>query len=142
MTNEEIRKLQRQYPTYITKEQMYRICHIRKRTCLFLLESGLVPCQDSHKKTRRFKIRFDDVIQYIQCRETYPDRYLPPAGYYKNNYGKTHIEKPCMRIRTRDLSEEECVIIRRYYEKCLEEQPDVMTAGMISDLFTGSEAEG
>ena len=42
------------YPEYITKEQMYRICHISKKTCSFLLESGLIPNIDSGKKTRRF----------------------------------------------------------------------------------------
>lgn len=136
MTKEEIRKLRRQYPEYITKDQMYRICHISKRTCLFLLESGLVPCHDSHNKTRRFKILLDDVIQYMQCREAHPDRYLPPAGYYKGNPGKRHTVKPLLRIRARSLSEEECMIIRKYYENRLEEQPDVMTAWMISE-FTG-----
>lgn len=38
-------------PNIITKDQMYRICHISKKTCLFLLESGLVPNIDSGKKT-------------------------------------------------------------------------------------------
>lgn len=57
-----------QYPIYMTKDQMYRICHISKKTCLFLLESGLVPCLDSGKKTRRFKIKTTDVIQYITWR--------------------------------------------------------------------------
>ena len=119
MTKEEIRKLRRQYPEYITKDQMYRICHISKRTCLFLLESGLVPCHDSHKKTRRFKILLDDVIQYIQCRKAHPDRYLPPAGYYKSNPGKRHTVKSLLRIRARSLSEEEYTIIRKYYENRL-----------------------
>lgn len=59
------------YPEYITKDQMYRICHISKKTCLFLLESGLVPNIDSGKKTRRFKIKTVDVIQYLKDRDDY-----------------------------------------------------------------------
>ncbi len=72
-----------QYPIYMTKDQMYRICHISKKTCLFLLESGLVPCLDSGKKTRRFKIKTTDVIHYLEDRDIHPEYYKPPEGYYK-----------------------------------------------------------
>ena len=67
-----------QYPEYITKDQMYRICHISKKTCLFLLESGLVPNIDSGKKTRRFKIKTEDVIDYLKSRDDYPELYKAP----------------------------------------------------------------
>ena len=70
------------YPEYITKDQMYRICHISKRTCLFLLESGIVPNIDSGKKTRRFKIRTADVVEYLQQRGSSPSLYRAPNGYY------------------------------------------------------------
>ena len=54
----------REYPEVITKNQFYRIAHISKATALFLLQSGKVPCKDSGKKTRRYKISTDDVILY------------------------------------------------------------------------------
>ena len=53
---DEIRK---QYPETISKDQFYRIAHISKATALYLLQSGLVPCIDSGKKTRRYTIRTD-----------------------------------------------------------------------------------
>ena len=56
---DEIRK---QYPETISKDQFYRIAHISKATALYLLQSGLVPCIDSGKKTRRYTIRTEDVI--------------------------------------------------------------------------------
>ena len=58
-----------EYPEYITKEQMYRICHISKKTCLFLLQSGLVPNIDSGRKTRCYKIKTTDVLQYLRDRD-------------------------------------------------------------------------
>lgn len=76
-----------QYPEYITKDQMYRICHISKKTCLFLLESGLVPNIDSGKKTRRFKIKTVDVIQYLKDRDDYPELFKAPDGFYKGKGG-------------------------------------------------------
>ena len=115
-----------QYPIYMTKDQMYRICHISKKTCLFLLESGLVPCLDSGKKTRRFKIKTTDVIHYLEDRDIHPEYYKPPEGYYK----QTHIPQP------RVLSEHDLLVMRQFYEKELASWPDVMTIKQVS-AFTG-----
>ncbi len=115
-----------QYPIYMTKDQMYRICHISKKTCLFLLENGLVPCLDSGKKTRRFKIKTADVIHYLEDREYHPEHYKPPEGYYK----QPHIPQP------QALSENDLLVMKQFYEKELESWPDVMTISQVS-AFTG-----
>ena len=59
-------KLREEYPETITMEQFYQIAHISKRKASWLLTNGIVPCEDSGKQTRRFKIRLDDVINYLQ----------------------------------------------------------------------------
>lgn len=59
-------KLREEYPETITMEQFYQIAHISKRKAKWLLENGIVPCEDSGKQTRRFKIKLDDVIEYLQ----------------------------------------------------------------------------
>lgn len=59
-------KLREEYPETITMEQFYQIAHISKRKASWLLTNGIVPCEDSGKQTRRFKIRLDDVIDYLQ----------------------------------------------------------------------------
>ena len=61
--------LRDQYPEVITKDQFYRICHISKRKARWLLENGVIPCEDSGKKTRRFKIKLDDVIEFLEFRD-------------------------------------------------------------------------
>ena len=40
-----------QYPEVVSKDQMYKICHISKRKATWLLENGVNPCQTSGKKT-------------------------------------------------------------------------------------------
>ena len=122
----EYRYIFEQYPIYMTKDQMYRICHISKKTCLFLLESGLVPCLDSGKKTRRFKIKTTDVIHYLEDRVIHPEYYKPPEGYYK----QPRIPQP------RVLSEHDLLVMRQFYEKELASCPDVMTIKQVS-AFTG-----
>lgn len=79
--------IRREYPEVITKDQFYRIAHISKATALFLLQSGKVPCKDSGKKTRRYKIRTDDVILYLIDREINPAKYRAPDCWYKERSG-------------------------------------------------------
>lgn len=59
-------KLREEYPETVTMEQFYRIAHISKRKASWLLTNAIVPCEDSGKQTRRFKIKLDDVIDYLQ----------------------------------------------------------------------------
>ena len=54
--------LYEEYPEVISADQLYRICRISKRKAKLLLDGGYIPCQDSGKKTRRYKIRIDDVV--------------------------------------------------------------------------------
>ena len=68
-----------EYPEYITKEQLYRICHISKKTAQNLLESGEIPCTDTGKKTHRFRIAAADVVDYLRRRDSEP-KPEPDAG--------------------------------------------------------------
>lgn len=120
-----------QYPEYITKDQMYRICHISKKTCLFLLESGLVPNIDSGKKTRRFKIKTEDVIDCLKSRDDYPELYKAPDGYYIGNGGKQKAPSFDEVFTKEDLER-----MRQYYENRLRKYPDVMTVEQVAQ-FTG-----
>lgn len=61
--------LREQYPEIISKDQLYRICHISKRKARWLLENGIIPCEDSGKQTRRFHIRLEDVIMFLERRD-------------------------------------------------------------------------
>jgi len=61
--------LRKQYPAVISMDQLYRICHISKRKAVWLLEHGVIPCEDSGKQTRRFQIRLEDVIGFLERRD-------------------------------------------------------------------------
>lgn len=130
ITEQYCQEVLQQYPEYITKDQMYRICHISKKTCLFLLESGLVPNIDSGKQTRRFKIKTTDVIQYLKDRDDYPELYKAPDGFYKRNGCK---KAPAFdKVFTFD----DLVRMRQFYEGLLAGYPDVMTVEQVAK-FTG-----
>ena len=61
-----------EYPEYITKEQLYQICHISKKSAQNLLESGEIPCIDSGRKTHRFLIATTEVVDYLHRRDSAP----------------------------------------------------------------------
>ena len=125
-TSNRYSELLQQYPEYMTKDQMYKVCHISKKTCLFLLENGLVPCMDSGKKTRRFKIETNAVIHYLEDRKLRPELYRPPEGFYKKKQSELN----------RALTENDLLIMRQFYEVALKHYPDVLTIKQISE-FTG-----
>lgn len=81
-------KIKETYPEKIGLEQMRVICHISKKTARYLLKSGLVPCIDTGKKTRQYIINTKDVIAYLKRRQSNPQRYTPPTGYYLESWNK------------------------------------------------------
>ncbi len=82
MDKQTIDYLKSTYPDVITKEQFYQICHISKKTASYLLDNGLVPCINSGKQTRKFKIRLDDVIAFLDARENNPFAFKASSNYY------------------------------------------------------------
>ena len=76
--------LRDEYPEIISQDQLYRICRISKRKATWLLENGYIPCEDSGKKTRRFKIRIDDVIIYLTKLEKHPESLQTPPGIFSS----------------------------------------------------------
>lgn len=70
------------YPETISLEQLYRICHISKRKGAWLLQNGYIPCTDTGKKTRRYKIKLDDVVAYLKAMETGTKPVPHPKGLF------------------------------------------------------------
>lgn len=83
--------LRKEYSETISMEQLYRICHISKRKARWLLEHGVIPCQDSGKQTRRFSIRLEDVICFLEQRDAGLIADLIPRGIFSSNsFGPVH----------------------------------------------------
>jgi len=131
ITEKYCREILKQYPEYITKNQLYRICHISKKTAFFLLKSDLIPNINSGKKTRQYKIKTVDVIQYLKDRDDFPELYKAPEGFYKgNNYNK---KAPSF---NEVFTKSDLARMQDYYKKLLKDYPDVMTVKQVA-VFTG-----
>lgn len=116
-----------EYPPVVTKDQFYRIAHISKKTALFLLQSGLVPCLDSGKKTRRYKIKITDIIIYLKDRDVHPSKYKCPSKGDKPIRRYPHFTYQDFMNRLGCTPECLVSLLEKYYKKKAENYPDVLT---------------
>ena len=123
------RDLLNEYPETVQKEQFRIICHISKRTARYLLQSGLVPCVQSGKKTRNYTIKMKDVVRYLERREIHPEKYKLPPGSYSGTYEP----KPML---PESVTTEE---LRKYYIECFRNIPDIVSTREAAEL-TGATA--
>lgn len=117
--------LRREYPETISMEQLYRICHISKRKARWLLEHGVIPCQDSGKQTRRFSIRLEDVISFLEQRDEGLLDDVIPQGIFSSD-GSRPVHPP------RQVLDEDGLCA--YLLECWEDWPDMLTTRQASEL--------
>lgn len=82
--------LRKEYPETISMEQLYRICHISKRKALWLLEHGVIPCEDSGKQTRRFRILLEDAIDFLHKRDAGELDAVIPHGTFSSSHSEPY----------------------------------------------------
>lgn len=117
--------LRREYPETISMDQLYRICHISKRKARWLLEYGVIPCQDSGKQTRRFSIQLEDVICFLEQRDAGLLDDVIPQGIFSSE--SSHPVRPARQVLDEDGL---CV----YLLECWEDWPDMLTTRQASEL--------
>lgn len=115
--------LYEKYSEYISAEQLYQICHIAKRKAKWLLDNGVIPCHNSGKKTRCYRVRLEDVINYLQVCEHDSEAVIAPVGTFCSYQSVSPIAQ----------------IDRTEYERYLgvewAEAPDMLTATDIQNLL-------
>lgn len=114
-----------EYPSTISMDQLYKICHVSKRKAKWLLEHGVIPCKDSGKKTRRFTIKTVDVVQYLKKLEAGEINTTPPSGTFSSHRPKRKISN--VRVNT--------IIFTTFLKKQWIAEPDAMTVEQASVLI-------
>lgn len=119
--------IKRTYPKTMNKDQFYQVAHISKATALYLLQSGLVPCKDTGKKTRRYTIKTTDVIAYLQDRIIYPSKYSAPDGWYigRSQGSVKHIEDSVNRVIY--FTDEQRTLLKEYFLEEMTDLDDLLT---------------
>lgn len=124
-------QIRHNFPENMSKEQFYKTAHISKATALYLLESGKVPCEKSSKKTHRYTIRTEDVIEYMKDRERRPDKYKVPARW--------RYHRPGTRERVRSFENELIGLtknqrekLRKYFMEQMQDADDLLNISKAS----------
>ena len=128
---EDIQKALKPYPDPMSRNDFREACKIGTRTSLYLLKSGLVPCINTGKKTRCYKIFKKDVEEYLIHREIDPLYYTAPSGWYKN-YPNHKPSVPALIDRI-DYQTVSYAAVREYFEKQMDSYPDVLTVKMVAE---------
>lgn len=111
-------------PDVITKDQLYRICHISKSTALYLLQSGKIPCEYTGRKTRCYKIKRRMSLPIWKTARS-SLKATCPAGWYKGDY-IVQMEEQVPPIVQEHL--------QLYYTELLSGYPDVLTTQVVSKI--------
>ncbi|MBR4241592.1 MAG: helix-turn-helix domain-containing protein [Eubacterium sp.] len=119
-------QLKKEYPKYISKEQMCKICHISKRKATLLLVNNIVPNIDSCKQTHRFKIKIDDIIVFLRNTESNPNYYTIPKSFASDNNQSVNIE---------DLNKKELKKITANIKSKLKVYPDVLSLKQVASIM-------
>ena len=118
-------------PEIITKEQLYKLLHISKRKAKWMLDEGIIPCQNRGTKTHTYLIRMEDVRIYL-ARPDAERRKEIPTGHFNAKPAKSHRKRetlPQISLREED---------RRAYALYLEEQwealPDDLSVAQVVSI--------
>lgn len=112
-------------PETISKEQLYKICHIAKDTARRLLLEGIIPCEYTGKKTRCYSIKKSDVKAFVES----------PAfcsGTYLSDERK--IRASCAAFAVDELPKDTVIAMKEYFTRKLSKSPDVFTVAEIAAL--------
>ena len=75
----------------LTLEDVRKILHISKRKAAWLLSNGIIPCSNTGKKTRQYKVDIEDVIIYIERTDAGEADIRIPTGEFTSSKSKTRV---------------------------------------------------
>lgn len=118
-------------PGIITKEQLYKLLHISKRKAKWMLDEGIIPCQNRGTKTHTYLIRMEDVRIYL-ARPDAERRHELPTGQF--NAHPVRSRRKCENLPQKELREEDRRAFVGYLNELLADVPDDLSVLQASTL--------
>ena len=125
----EVQKL----PDTFSLQDLCRVCHISKRDGRYYLQSKLIPCTNTGKKTRCYIIKKKDLLKVLKDYDECPQKYVIPREWRENGVFYRQRLQPVIYLPPQDVSSE---IAKEYYQNKLAEQPDLLCAVQVM-MITG-----
>jgi len=111
-------KLLAEHPPIVSLEQFRIMCHISKRKANYILTSGIIPCVNSGKKTRQFKVAMKDIVRYLKETKANPGKYVFPSFSSGVKAERIGVELPGDRRFF--------ATVKMYYKNLLDSYPDLL----------------
>jgi len=121
-------KLYNQYPTSISLNQLYKICNISKRSAAYLLNNGIIPCEQNDNKTWRYRIKLSDVITYLRRREQLGSK-IPQGAMNSKRADNPRYSFSAL------VKENDGNYVEQYFVRVSKDYPDIVTTAQVSKLF-------
>lgn len=90
MTKQWEKEIRKAYPAPLTLDSVRKILRISKRKASRLLRRGYIPCEDTGKRTRQYRVRVEDLFGYIKKVEKGLPEAQIPAGIFNGHPTKGH----------------------------------------------------
>lgn len=69
-------------PQTLSGEQVRCALHISKRKCAWMLNNGFIKCQNTGKRTRKYTVLKEDLLNYIEDSAKHPEKYVTPYAEF------------------------------------------------------------
>ena len=120
-------------PDTFSLQDLCRVCHISKRDGRYYLQSELIPCTYTGKKTRCYQIRKKDLLKALKDYDERPQKYVVPRKWRESGVLCRKRLQPVIYLPPQDVSSETA---KAYYQKKLDDQPDLLCAVQVM-MITG-----
>ena len=105
---------------FVTQEQVRQMLHVSKRKAKYLLDNGIIPCINTGKKTRQYRVKVSDIEYYMEHPYDFAVGMFPSGSKYKS------VKKEAVH-----LDED---IVQKYYLDLLSNANDILSVQEISEL--------
>ena len=132
MKSKHYKSLKKQYPEYVSLDQLYKICQIAKKSARYLVEHGIIPAIDTGQKTWRYKIAIDDVITYLRRRDQVGSMIPPGAVSSRPQRKERKISNRKSFSQIVALGQESEIV--EYFSHIYADYDDVLTTGDVAEM--------
>ncbi len=105
----------------ISQDQMRMMLHISKRKAKFLLDNGIIPCINTGKKTRQYRVKLSDIESFIQ------NPYEFETGMFSSKYKYIPRENDAFKLDRGTVIE--------YYSELLSKENNIFTVSEVSEII-------
>ena len=122
--------LKNRYVDFLSLDELSKVCKISKKSARYLVEHGVIPAINTGKRTWRYKIKIDDVIDYLKRHEKFGSMIPPGAVSSRKKHRSGGSRKSFSQIVTQGQEHE----VAEYFEYIYADYDEILTTVDIVEM--------